>query len=102
LRQGSPVAACFSGVHRANGERAWLSILDRPDRGAQATPLRAWSRRSPTITPQREAQIALERANARFTRRHVVDARVIYQYRARDDGTSAFTFVAGTTLEWWG
>ena len=98
LATGQPCRGVLLGVHRANGERAWLSISTDPIAGAGDSSQGVVATFS-DITPQREAQIALERANARFTSVTSSMPGVIYQYRARDDGTSAFTFVAGTTLE---
>lgn len=86
------------GVHRANGERAWLSVSTDPIAGEGDSSHGVVATFS-DITPQREAQLALERANARL--RDVTSSMpgAIFQYLARSDGTQAFIFVAGTTLE---
>jgi PAS domain S-box-containing protein len=95
---GQACRSVLLGVHRANGTRAWLAVSTDPIAGANDASQGVVATFS-DITAQRSAQVELERAHERLTGVTSSMPGVIYQFLVRDDGTTAFPFVAGTTLE---
>jgi PAS domain S-box-containing protein len=93
---GRPCRNEVLGVHRANGERAWLSISTDAIGGSTEGGAPHVVATFTDITTQREAQLALERANARFSAVTSAIPGVLYQALLTPTGLK-IVFVAGET-----
>jgi two-component system cell cycle sensor histidine kinase/response regulator CckA len=94
-RTGKPCVNVTLGVHRPNGERAWLSVNTDPVsldvEGSPSAVVATFT----DITTERLTKLALEASRAHFKR--VTDAvpGLLFQYRVDRYGHGVFTFVSG-------
>lgn len=90
---GQPCHDVVLGVHRANGGQAWLAVSTDAFSGEGRSVVATFT----DITEQRETQLALERAHARFSAVTSAIPGVLYQTVLGGDGSLTMAFVAGET-----
>lgn len=99
-KTGEPCRDVLVGVHRPDGDIAWLSVNSAPVfvDAASRTP-RAVVVTFTDITEARKTRLLLEKSRAEFQRVTQVVPGMIYEYVVDEDGRDRFTFVSARARE---